>query len=70
MDVFPIVKRAPRLRSGRVFMTQLPYIDEYTSHLQGAPKRRHEPLLLLTGVGATAAIAAVMFVFMILSMVF
>ncbi|MCW8915529.1 MAG: hypothetical protein OQK24_06705 [Magnetovibrio sp.] len=49
---------------------QAPFVDEYTSHLVGAPKRRHWPLILLLGVGFTAAIAAVAFIVMILSMVY
>ncbi len=48
---------------------QAPYIDEYTSHLVGAPKRRHWPLILLAGVGMEAAIAGVAFIVMIISMV-
>ncbi|HEY9080879.1 hypothetical protein [Magnetovibrio sp.] len=48
---------------------QAPYIDEYTSHLIGAPKRRHWPLVLLAGVGMEAAIAALAFIVMIISMV-
>ena len=49
---------------------QAPYIDEYTSHLNGAPPRRHWPLTLLVGVGAEAAIAGIALVGMIVSMVF
>lgn len=41
---------------------------EYTSHLVGAPARRHWPLALLSAVGATAAIAFVGFVVMIVTM--
>ena len=48
---------------------QAPYIEEYTSHLVGAPKRRHWPLILLAGVGMEAAIAGVAFIVMIISMV-
>jgi len=48
---------------------QAPYVDEYTSHLVGAPKRRHWPLILLAGVGMEAAIAGVAFIVMIISMV-
>jgi len=47
-----------------------PYVDEYTSHLVGAPPRSHWPLILLLPVGATAALAAVAFVFMIISMIY
>lgn len=47
-----------------------PYNAEYTSHLVGAPKRRHWPLVLLLGVGAEAAIAAVAIIGMIVSMLF
>ena len=43
---------------------------EYTSHLVGAPARRHWPLMLLLGVGAEAAIAAVAIVLMITGMIF
>jgi hypothetical protein len=46
-----------------------PYVDEYTAHLVGAPKRSHWPLALLIPVGATALIAAGAFVIMIVSMV-
>lgn len=49
---------------------QAPYVDDYTSHLVGAPKRRQWPLVLLVGVGAEAAIAAVALVGMIIAMVF
>ncbi len=49
---------------------QTPYVDDYTSHLVGAPKRRHWPLILLVGVGAEAAIAAVAFIAMIIAMVY
>ena len=49
---------------------QAPYVEEYTSHLVGAPKRRHWPLVLLLGVGAEAAIAGVALIGMIVSMVF
>lgn len=49
---------------------QGPFVPEYTSHLVGAPPRRHWPLVLLVGVGAEAAIAAVAIVGMIVSMVF
>lgn len=47
-----------------------PYVDEYTSHLSGAPPRAHWPLALLIPVGATAAIAATAFISMIISIVF
>lgn len=49
---------------------QAPYVEEYTAHLVGAPKRRTWPLVLLMGVGAEAAIAAVAFISMIISMVY
>lgn len=41
---------------------------EYTSHLIGAPARRHWPLVLLSAVGGAAAIAFVGFVVMIVTM--
>lgn len=41
---------------------------EYTSHLVGAPARRHWPLALLGAVGATAAIAFIAFVIMTMTM--
>ena len=47
-----------------------PYVDDYTSHLVGAPPRAHWPLALLIPVGATAAIAATAFVFLIISMLY
>lgn len=47
-----------------------PIHPEYTSHLVGAPARRHWPLALLSSVAATAAIAATAFVFMIIGMLF
>lgn len=47
-----------------------PYVDDYTSHLVGAPPRAHWPLMLLLPVAATAAIAGTAFIFMIISMVF
>ena len=48
---------------------QAPYIEEYTSHLVGAPKRRHWPLILLAGVGMEAVVAGGAFIVMIISMV-
>ena len=47
-----------------------PYIDEYTSHLIGAPPRSHWPLALLIPVGITAAIAAGAMMFIIIGTVF
>jgi len=49
--------------------THTPIHPEYTSHLVGAPGRRHWPLALLGAVGITAGIAATAFVFMIVGMV-
>jgi len=49
---------------------RLPINPEYTSHLVGAPPRRHWPLALLFGVGAEAAIAAVAIIGMIVSMLY
>lgn len=49
---------------------QAPYIDEYTDHLVGAPKRRHWPMMLLLPVMATAMIAAMAFVMMVISLIF
>lgn len=49
---------------------QAPIHPEYTSHLVGAPARRHWPLALLLGVGAEAAVAAVAMIVVILSVMF
>lgn len=43
-------------------------IPEYTSHLRGAPRRSHWPLILLGAVGAEAIIAGLAFIVMIISM--
>ncbi|MBL4692640.1 MAG: hypothetical protein JKY92_04855 [Magnetovibrio sp.] len=48
--------------------THTPIHPEYTSHLHGAPGRRHWPLALLSVVGGTAGIAATAFVVMIIAM--
>lgn len=47
---------------------QTPIHPEYTDHLVGAPGRRHWPLGLLVPVGATAVIAGVSLIFMIIGM--
>ena len=49
---------------------QAPIHPEYTSHLVGAPVRRHWPLALLFGVGAEAVIAAVAIIGMIVAVMF
>jgi hypothetical protein len=47
-----------------------PYIEEYTSHLSGAPPRSHWPLVPLVGVGMTAMIAAGAMMFIIVGIIF
>ena len=47
-----------------------PIHPEYTSFLVGAPARRHWPLILLSGVGLTASIAAGALFFMIIGVLF
>lgn len=49
---------------------QAPFIDEYTDHLIGAPRRRHWPMLMLLPVMGTAMIAGAAFVMMIISLIF
>ncbi|MBL4613674.1 MAG: hypothetical protein JKY27_02205 [Magnetovibrio sp.] len=49
---------------------QAPFIDEYTDHLHGAPRRRHWPMLLLLPVMGVAMIAGGAFVMMIISLIF
>jgi hypothetical protein len=41
---------------------------EFTAHLVGAPARRTWPLMPLIGVGLTSIIAAMAFIFMIISL--
>lgn len=65
-----MVARAERAWARKEGFMQAPYIEEYTDHLIGAPKRRHWPMMLLVPVMGAAMIAGGAFVMMIISLIY